>query len=180
MIEPLHFARPEWSALLWVWLAFTALLASVGAAGIPHAGTVMMVIVLEAVGLPVTAVGLILAVDRVLDMVHPEDRGGLQKEGVDAIADRGGFSIEHRMVGRDGTERIVHSQGHVRLGDRDDARGRLFIQVARERICLRHENRAPQRDPPSLDAAAAAAPHAPRGVRREVPGDGGRIRIRHR
>jgi Na+/H+-dicarboxylate symporter len=49
-------------------VAFTALLASIGAAGIPHAGTVMMVVVLEAVGLPVTAVGLILAVDRVLDM----------------------------------------------------------------------------------------------------------------
>jgi Na+/H+-dicarboxylate symporter len=49
-------------------VAFTALLASIGAAGIPHAGTVMMVVVLEAVGLPATAVGLILAVDRVLDM----------------------------------------------------------------------------------------------------------------
>ncbi len=49
-------------------VAFTALLASVGAAGIPHAGTVMMVVVLQAVGLPVEHVGLILAVDRVLDM----------------------------------------------------------------------------------------------------------------
>lgn len=49
-------------------VAITALLASVGAAGIPHAGTVMMVVVLSAVGLPTTAVGLILAVDRILDM----------------------------------------------------------------------------------------------------------------
>ena len=49
-------------------VAVTALLASVGAAGIPHAGTVMMVIVLDAVGLPASAVGIILAVDRVLDM----------------------------------------------------------------------------------------------------------------
>ena len=49
-------------------VAVTALLASVGAAGIPHAGTVMMVVVLDAVGLPLEAVGLILAVDRVLDM----------------------------------------------------------------------------------------------------------------
>ena len=49
-------------------VAFTALLASIGAAGIPHAGTVMMVIVLGAVGLPIDAVGLILAVDRILDM----------------------------------------------------------------------------------------------------------------
>ena len=46
----------------------TALLASIGAAGIPHAGTVMMIVVLSAVGLPLESVGLILAVDRVLDM----------------------------------------------------------------------------------------------------------------
>ncbi len=51
-----------------VLVAFTALLASIGAAGIPHAGLVMMVVVLNAVGLPASAVGLILAVDRVLDM----------------------------------------------------------------------------------------------------------------
>ncbi len=49
-------------------VAVTALLASIGAAGIPHAGMVMMVVVLNAVGLPTAAVGLILAVDRILDM----------------------------------------------------------------------------------------------------------------
>jgi len=46
----------------------TALLASVGAAGIPHAGLVMMAIILQAVGLPAESQGIILAVDRVLDM----------------------------------------------------------------------------------------------------------------
>lgn len=46
----------------------TALLASIGAAGIPMAGLVMMSIVLTTVGLPLENVGLILAVDRVLDM----------------------------------------------------------------------------------------------------------------
>ncbi|MFW6050885.1 MAG: dicarboxylate/amino acid:cation symporter [Myxococcota bacterium] len=49
-------------------VAVTALLVSIGAAGIPHAGTVMMVVVLNAVGLPAEGVGLILAVDRLLDM----------------------------------------------------------------------------------------------------------------
>jgi Na+/H+-dicarboxylate symporter len=49
-------------------VALTALLASIGAAGIPHAGLVMMVIVLQAVDLPVEKQGLIIAVDRILDM----------------------------------------------------------------------------------------------------------------
>lgn len=48
----------------------TALLASVGAAGIPHAGLVMMAIILQAVGLPAESQGIILAVDRVLDMMR--------------------------------------------------------------------------------------------------------------
>lgn len=49
-------------------VAFTALIASIGAAGIPHAGLVMMAIVLQAVGLPLEAQGIIIAVDRILDM----------------------------------------------------------------------------------------------------------------
>ncbi len=49
-------------------VAVTALLASIGAAGIPHAGLVMMVIILQAVKLPIEMQGIILAVDRVLDM----------------------------------------------------------------------------------------------------------------
>jgi len=49
-------------------VVFTALLASIGAAGIPMAGLVMMSVVLTAVGLPLEGVGLILAVDRILDM----------------------------------------------------------------------------------------------------------------
>lgn len=49
-------------------VAVTALLASIGAAGIPYAGLVMMAIVLQAVGLPLDAQGIIIAVDRVLDM----------------------------------------------------------------------------------------------------------------
>ncbi|MFN4258186.1 MAG: dicarboxylate/amino acid:cation symporter [Gemmataceae bacterium] len=63
-LEPaIHFTLAEQ-----IIVVVTALLASIGAAGIPHAGLVMMVIILSAVGLPAEKVGLILAVDRLLDM----------------------------------------------------------------------------------------------------------------
>ncbi len=49
-------------------VVLTSLLASVGSAGVPMAGLVMITIVLTAVGLPLEGVGLILAVDRIIDM----------------------------------------------------------------------------------------------------------------
>lgn len=58
----------ELGVLEQVIVVITALLASIGAAGIPMAGLVMITIVLTAVGLPLEGVGLILAVDRILDM----------------------------------------------------------------------------------------------------------------
>jgi Na+/H+-dicarboxylate symporter len=48
----------------------TALLASIGAAGIPMAGLVMLSVILSAVGLPLEGIGLILAVDLPLDMIR--------------------------------------------------------------------------------------------------------------
>lgn len=56
------------SILQQIIVVITALLASIGAAGIPMAGLVMISVILTAVGLPLEGVGLILAVDRILDM----------------------------------------------------------------------------------------------------------------
>lgn len=49
-------------------VVFVSMLAAIGSAGIPMAGMVMMGIVLTAVGLPLEGIGLILSVDRLLDM----------------------------------------------------------------------------------------------------------------
>ncbi len=46
----------------------TSLLASIGAAGIPMAGLVMLTVILSAAGLPLEGIGLIIAVDLILDM----------------------------------------------------------------------------------------------------------------
>lgn len=49
-------------------IVLTALLASIGAAGVPGAGMVMLAIVLESVGIPAHYIALIMAPDRILDM----------------------------------------------------------------------------------------------------------------
>jgi proton glutamate symport protein len=51
-------------------IVITATLASIGSAGVPGAGMVMLVIVLESVGLDTAGIALIVAVDRILDMLR--------------------------------------------------------------------------------------------------------------
>jgi Na+/H+-dicarboxylate symporter len=46
---------------------FTAMLAAMGAPGIPSAGMVTMLLVLQSVGLPVEAIAILLPIDRLLD-----------------------------------------------------------------------------------------------------------------
>lgn len=57
----------ELSTTQLVLVAVTATLAAIGAAAIPEAGLVTMVLVLEAVGLPAEGIGLLLSIDWVLD-----------------------------------------------------------------------------------------------------------------
>ena len=49
-------------------IVLTATLASIGTAGVPGAGVIMLVIVLQAIQVPVEGIALILGVDRILDM----------------------------------------------------------------------------------------------------------------
>jgi Na+/H+-dicarboxylate symporter len=51
-------------------IVMTATLASIGAAAVPGAGMVMLVIVLGAIGVPVEGLALIFGVDRLLDMMR--------------------------------------------------------------------------------------------------------------
>jgi proton glutamate symport protein len=53
-----------------IMIVLTATLAAVGTAGVPGAGMVMLVVVLEAVGIPAAGIALIMAPERILDMVR--------------------------------------------------------------------------------------------------------------
>ena len=67
----------------------TATLAAIGAAGIPEAGLVTMIIVLTAVGLPIEGLGLLLAVDWFLDRF---------RTAVNVWGDAVGAAIAHRFL----------------------------------------------------------------------------------
>ena len=51
-------------------VVLTAVLASIGTAGVPGVGLIMLAMVLNSVGLPVEGIGLILGIDRLLDMAR--------------------------------------------------------------------------------------------------------------
>lgn len=53
-----------------IMIVLTATLAAVGTAGVPGAGLVMLVVVLEAVGIPAAGIALIMAPERILDMIR--------------------------------------------------------------------------------------------------------------
>ena len=48
----------------------TATLASIGTAGVPGVGLITLAMVLRQAGLPVEGIGLIIGVDRLLDMIR--------------------------------------------------------------------------------------------------------------
>jgi len=51
-------------------IVMTAVMASIGTAAVPGAGIIMLVIILEAIGVPSAGIALILGVDRILDMTR--------------------------------------------------------------------------------------------------------------
>lgn len=82
----------------------TATLAAIGAAAIPEAGLVTMVMVLSAVGLPAEAVGLLLSIDWLLDRF----RTSVNVWG-DAV---GAAIIDKRVLGNGGDEMLA-VEGHT-------------------------------------------------------------------
>ncbi len=65
--QAMGLALPLSSQLM---IVLTATLAAIGTAGVPGAGLVMLVIVLEAVGIPAAGIALIMAPERILDMIR--------------------------------------------------------------------------------------------------------------
>lgn len=51
-------------------IVFTALITSIGVAGIPAASLVAITVILGVIGLPIEAIGLLLVTDRILDMMR--------------------------------------------------------------------------------------------------------------
>lgn len=70
-----------------------ALITAVGVAGIPSASLVAIAVILSAIGLPLEGVGLILAVDRILDMC---------RTALNVLGDASATIVVARLSGEDG------------------------------------------------------------------------------
>tara|TARA_B100001173_G_scaffold278523_1_gene260666 strand:+ start:415 stop:1671 length:1257 start_codon:yes stop_codon:yes gene_type:complete len=63
-------AGVDLSIIEYMQIVLLAMVASIGAAAVPSAGTITLALILSSLGLPLDAIGLILAVDRILDMIR--------------------------------------------------------------------------------------------------------------
>jgi Na+/H+-dicarboxylate symporter len=72
-------------------VAFTAMIAAIGAPGIPSAGMVTMVMVLQSVGLPAEAIAILLPVDRLLDTLRTT---------VNVQGDMVGSLVVHKLISK--------------------------------------------------------------------------------
>jgi proton glutamate symport protein len=81
-------------------IVFTALITSIGVAGIPSASLVAIAIILAAVGLPMEAIAVLFVFDRVLDMA---------RTSVNVFGDACCAVIVARLEGEDVAEEIIAS-----------------------------------------------------------------------
>lgn len=138
---------PIWSQIT---IFATAILASVGAAGIPQAGLVTMILVLQAVGLPLEGIGLILAIDWFLDRCRTTVNVWGDSIGAAVIATTAEIGLVER--------RTYPSRSH----DRD--RPSRFRGFSRRKQA--HEDRKP------ADVAGAKSQPQPAGHRSDQAGKG--------
>jgi len=78
----------------------TAIIAAMGAPGIPSAGMVTMIMVLQSVGLPVEAIAILLPIDRILDAI----RTAVNVEG-DAVGSR---IVDHLVSSFPNSKKEIH------------------------------------------------------------------------
>ncbi|HSC69021.1 MAG TPA: dicarboxylate/amino acid:cation symporter [Cellvibrio sp.] len=78
----------------------TAMIASMGAPGIPSAGMVTMIMVLQSVGLPAEAIAILLPIDRLLDTI---------RTAVNVQGDMIGSLVVDKLVGENKTEKFPES-----------------------------------------------------------------------
>jgi proton glutamate symport protein len=97
-------------------VVLTALLTSIGVAGIPAASLVAIAIILAAIGLPAEGIGLILAVDRILDMT---------RSAVNVFSDSCGAVIIGRLEGEQGILEDLPALKAAGAAGRKAAKGRL-------------------------------------------------------
>jgi Na+/H+-dicarboxylate symporter len=96
-IAQLYGVSLDWSQQILV--VVLALLTSIGVAGIPAASLVAIVIILQALGLPLEAIAIVMATDRILDMMRTAVNVFSDTCGAAVIAASEGEKIYPRVSG---------------------------------------------------------------------------------
>jgi len=122
-----------------VTISLTATFASIGAAGVPQAGLVTLIIVLSAVGLPTEDVTLILAIDWLLDRV---------RTSINVLGDSMGAGIVEHLSREDLEEmdRLAAEAGeNGGSGEGGDKEGEMFVSKGQNNFAYKHDEQESQR-----------------------------------
>ena len=78
--------------------------------------------------------------EQFLQMVHPDDRAGLEAAVAAALSGEAAYSMDHRIIRPDGTQRVLHEEGEVRFAADGTATGMVgTVQDVSERKALEAE-----------------------------------------
>jgi Na+/H+-dicarboxylate symporter len=144
----------------------TAVLASIGAAGIPEAGLVTMVLVLQAVGLPLEGIGLILAIDWFLDRCRTSVNVWGDSIGAAVIATTAEIGlVDRRKPASTGSPRASRIKSFSR---RDDSRSKRIESIGKGRERTQARGKTPDAGPKPRRSTAKSAKKGDRPTERRT------------
>ena len=114
-------------------IVLTATLASIGTAGVPGAGMIMLAMVLTSVGLPVDGIALVAGVDRIV-MTTPPGKDGKVNPSTLVAANEAGADEIYKVGGAQAIGALAYGTESIPKVDKIVGPGNIFVALAKKAV----------------------------------------------